>query len=99
SPVDFAEIRGRDPRDPTGAPTLVRELGQAGELADPAPLAALAFKGQIDEAGGTLTFVRVYSGCLRTGDAVLNATKGHLEQIGRLVRMFAHHRPDIPNIS
>ena len=98
SPADFPEIRGRDPRDPTGAPTLVRRLGPAGELADAEPLAALAFKVQIDEAGGTLTFVRVYAGCLRVGDAVLNATKGHLEQIGRLVRMFANHREDIKQI-
>ncbi len=101
SPADFAEIRGRDPRDPTGAPTLVRKLGRdgaPGELADAEPLAALAFKVQIDEAGGTLTFVRVYAGCLRVGDAVLNATKGHLEHIGRLVRMFANHREDIKQI-
>jgi elongation factor G len=98
SPADFAEIRGRDPHDPTGGPTLVRRLGHAGELADAEPLAALAFKVQIDEAGGTLTFVRVYTGCLRVGDAVLNATKGHLEQIGRLVRMFANHREDIKQI-
>ena len=101
SPADFAEIRGRDPRDPTGAPTLVRRLGRdgaPGELADTEPLAALAFKVQIDEAGGTLTFVRVYAGCLRVGDAVLNATKGHLEHIGRLVRMFANHREDIKQI-
>src|SRR4029079_14967576 len=82
SPADFTEVRGRDPRDPTGAPPVVRRI--AGELADQEPLAALAFKVQIDEAGGTLTFVRVYAGCLRVGDAVLNATKGHLEHIGRL---------------
>ena len=98
SPSDFSEVRGRDPQDPTGAPTQVRHLGNAGELADTEPLAALAFKVQIDEAGGTLTFVRVYAGCLRVGDAVLNATKGHLEQIGRLVRMFANHREDIKQI-
>jgi elongation factor G len=42
--------------------------------------------------------VRVYAGCLRVGDAVLNATKGHNEQIGRLVRMFANHREDIRQI-
>jgi elongation factor G len=95
SPADFAEVRGRDPQDPSGAPTLVRKLGSR---ADAEPLAALAFKVQIDEAGGTLTFVRVYAGCLRVGDAVLNATKGHLEQIGRLVRMFANHREDIKQI-
>ena len=95
SPADFAEVRGRDPQDPTSAATEVRKLGPG---ADAEPLAALAFKVQIDEAGGTLTFVRVYAGCLRVGDAVLNATKGHLEQIGRLVRMFANHREDIKQI-
>ena len=39
--------------------------------------------------------MRVYTGVLRAGDAVLNATKGQGEQIGRLVRMFANHREDI----
>ncbi|HEX4422233.1 MAG TPA: elongation factor G [Kofleriaceae bacterium] len=92
SPADFAEVRGREPSDPGSAPTVVRRIG------DQEPLAALAFKVQIDEAGGTLTFVRVYAGCLRVGDAVLNATKGQLEQIGRLVRMFANHREDIKQI-
>jgi elongation factor G len=95
SPADFVEVRGRDPQDPTSAATLVRKLGVH---ADGEPFAALAFKVQIDEAGGTLTFVRVYAGCLRVGDAVLNVTKGHLEQIGRLVRMFANHREDIKQI-
>jgi elongation factor G len=89
APSDFPEVRGRDPQDATAAPTIVRTIG------DEQPLAALAFKVQIDEAGGTLTFVRVYAGTLRTGDAVLNATKGNLEQIGRLVRMFANHREEI----
>jgi elongation factor G len=98
SPADFSEVRGRDPKDPTGAPTQVRRMGKAGELADSEPLAALAFKVQIEEGGGTLTFVRVYAGCLRVGDSVLNATKGHLEHIRGLVRMFANHREDIKQI-
>jgi elongation factor G len=92
SPVDVGEIRGRDPADPTGAPTLVRKIG------DDEPLAALAFKVQNDDQGGQLTFVRVYAGCLRVGDTVLDATKGHLEQIHRLVRMYANHREDIRQI-
>jgi elongation factor G len=62
------------------------------------PLSALAFKVQFDEQGSQLTFVRVYTGCLRVGDSVLNATKGANEQIGRLVRMFANHREDIRQI-
>jgi len=92
SPADVGAVRGRDPGDPSGAPTLSRAIG-----ADQ-PLAAFAFKVQFDEAGGQLTFVRVYAGCLRTGDTVLDATKGHLEQIGRLVRMYANHREDIRQI-
>ncbi len=92
SPADFTQVRGRDPRDPTAAPSLARTIG------DDEPLAALAFKVQSDDHGGQLTFVRVYAGCLRVGDSVLNATKGHLEQIGRLVRMFANHREDIRQI-
>ena len=96
SPADITEIRGRDPGDAAGAPTLARKV--TVETADSEPLAALAFKVQFDDAGGQLTFVRVYTGILRVGDAVLNATKGHNEQIGRLVRMFANHREDIRQI-
>jgi elongation factor G len=92
SPADVATVRGRDPQDPAGAPTLSRTIG------DDQPLAALAFKVQFDESGGQLTFVRVYAGCLRTGDSVLNATKGHLEHVGRLVRMYANYREDIRQI-
>jgi elongation factor G len=62
------------------------------------PLSALAFKVQFDEQGSQLTFVRVYTGCLKVGDSVLNATKGANEHIGRLVRMFANHREDIRQI-
>jgi elongation factor G len=92
SPNDFVEVRGRDVADPAGAPTIVRTIG------DDQPLAALAFKVQSDDHGGQLTFVRVYAGSLKVGDSVLDATKGHLEQIGRLVRMFANHREDIRQI-
>ncbi|MGE5183074.1 MAG: elongation factor G [Acidobacteriota bacterium] len=89
SPADVGTVRGRDPIDPSGAPTLARTIG------DDEPLAALAFKVQFDEAGSQLTFVRVYAGTLRSGDTVLDATKGHLEHVGRLVRMYANYREDI----
>ncbi|MDX2087276.1 MAG: elongation factor G [Kofleriaceae bacterium] len=96
APDDFTEIRGRDvaERDlgATAAPTVVRAIG------DDEPLAALAFKVQYDAQGTQLTFVRVYAGSLKVGDAVLNATKGNLEQIGRLVRMFANHREEIRQV-
>lgn len=67
-------------------------------IGDDEPLAALAFKVQADDAGGQLTFVRVYAGSLRIGDSVLNSTRGQLEQVGRLVRMFANRREDIRTI-
>src|SRR3569623_1350480 len=91
SPLDVggAVVRGRDPQDPAAAPTIVRKVG------DDQPLAALAFKVQSDDNGGQLTFVRVYADCLKVGDAVLNATRGQLEQVGKLVRMFANRREDI----
>ncbi|KAB2898457.1 MAG: GTP-binding protein, partial [Kofleriaceae bacterium] len=63
------------------------------------PLAALVFKVMSDEAARTqLTYVRVYNGRLAVGDTVLNATKGRLEHVGRLVRMYANHREDITEI-
>ncbi|MBA2543190.1 MAG: elongation factor G [Deltaproteobacteria bacterium] len=96
SPSEIGPLRGRDPKDPTAAPTVVRQV-HAAEI-DAAPLAALAFKVQSDDAGGQLTYVRVYTGCLRVGDSVLDATRGHLEQVGRLVRMFANHREDVRQI-
>ena len=74
------------------------EVAGRGRVGDDEPLSALAFKVHYDEAGSQLTYVRVYAGCLRTGDAVLDATKGHLEQIGHLVRMYANHREDIRQI-
>ena len=92
SPDDFVEVRGRSVDDPSGAPTITRTIG------DDEPLAALAFKVQTDENGGQLTFVRVYAGCLKVGDSVLDATKGSLEHIHRLVRMFANHREDIRQV-
>lgn len=91
SPADATELRGRDP-DRIDVP-LVRPLVPATE--NDQPLSALAFKVQSDDAGGQLTYVRVYTGTLRVGDAVLNATRGQLEQVNRLVRMFSNHREDI----
>ncbi len=95
SPIEIGPLKGRDPSDPTAAPTVTRQL--TADTIDTAPLAALAFK-VADDAGNQLTYVRVYTGCLRVGDSVLDATRGHLEQINRLVRMFANHREDIRKI-
>lgn len=66
--------------------------------ADPdAPFAGLAFK-IINDKYGTLTFVRVYSGTLRSGDTVLNTTKEHRERIGRMFQMHADKRAEIKEV-
>ena len=63
--------------------------------ADEAPLAALAFKLISDPYVGHLTFLRIYSGVLPSGSAVLNSTKGVKERIGRLLKMHANKREEI----
>src|SRR5690606_38251611 len=65
------------------------------EADDDAPFAALAFKIATDPFVGTLTFIRVYSGKLESGTAVLNSVKGKRERIGRLVQMHANNREEI----
>ena len=62
---------------------------------DEAPLAALAFKLVSDPYVGHLTFLRVYSGVLPSGSAVLNSTKGVKERLGRLLKMHANKREEI----
>jgi elongation factor G len=65
---------------------------------DDQPLAALAFKIATDPFVGTLTFFRVYSGIMKKGIYILNATKGHQERIGRMVRIHANHREDVDEV-
>ena len=62
---------------------------------DDEPFAALAFKIMTDPFVGSLTFVRIYSGVLQTGTAVLNSVKDQRERIGRMLQMHANHREDI----
>ncbi len=62
---------------------------------DDEPFAGLAFKIMTDPFVGTLTFIRIYSGVLKTGDQVLNSVKGRKEKIGRMLLMHANHREDI----
>ena len=59
------------------------------------PLAALAFKIAADPHLGRLTFVRVYSGVLTTGESVLNSTKGNKERIGKIYQMHANKRQEV----
>jgi elongation factor G len=66
--------------------------------ADPAaPFAGLAFK-IINDKYGSLTFVRVYSGTLKSGDSVQNTTKGHKERIGRMFQMHADKRAEVKEV-
>src|SRR5690554_5512652 len=65
---------------------------------DDAPFAALAFKIATDPFVGTLTFFRVYSGTLSSGDSVLNPVKGKKERVGRMVQMHANDRQEIKEV-
>ena len=66
--------------------------------ADPsAPFAGLAFK-IINDKYGTLTFVRVYAGTLKSGDTVMNTTKDHKERVGRMFQMHADKRAEIKEV-
>ncbi|MEC8600668.1 MAG: elongation factor G [Pseudomonadota bacterium] len=65
---------------------------------DEEPFAALAFKIATDPFVGALTFFRVYSGVLKSGDAVFNAVKGKKERIGRMVQMHSNDRQEINEV-
>lgn len=65
---------------------------------DSAPFAALAFKIATDPFVGTLTFIRVYSGVLKSGDGVYNSVKQKKERVGRIVQMHANSREEIKEV-
>ncbi|CUB03859.1 elongation factor G [Marinomonas fungiae] len=65
---------------------------------DDAPFASLAFKIATDPFVGTLTFIRVYSGVLNSGDAVYNSVKHKRERVGRMVQMHANNRDEIKEV-
>lgn len=90
SPTEVKAIEGiLDDKDETKA---------SREASDEAPFSALAFKIMNDKFVGNLTFVRVYSGVLKQGDAVYNPVKSKRERIGRIVQMHANERQDIDEI-
>ncbi len=70
----------------------------AREADDSAPFASLAFKIATDPFVGTLTFIRVYSGVLSSGDAVYNSVKHKKERVGRMVQMHANNREEIKEV-
>ena len=89
SPAEVPAIRGIDAN--SDAPI-------ERSSSDEEPFAALAFKIMTDPFVGTLTFVRVYSGVLNSGDSVINSQTGNKERIGRLLRMHANAREEVKEI-
>ena len=96
SPVDVPGISDRR-RTKARRTASIRDRRRI--KADPnAPFAGLAFK-IINDKYGTLTFVRVYAGTLKSGDTVMNTTKGHRERIGRMFQMHADKRAEIKEVA
>lgn len=89
SPLDVPPIEGTNPET---------EEVETRPAEDEAPLSALVFKIVTDPYVGRLAFFRVYSGVLRRGATVLNASKDKKERIGRILRMHAEHREDLEEV-
>ena len=89
APTDVPAIKGVNPKT---------DEEEERKSSDDEPFSALAFKIMTDPYVGRLSFFRVYSGTLNTGSAVLNATKGKRERVGRLLQMHANHREDLDTV-
>ncbi|MCK9238095.1 MAG: elongation factor G [Thiopseudomonas sp.] len=90
APTEIPPIKGVHPDN--------EELVDERPADDSAPFSALSFKIATDPFVGTLTFIRVYSGVLSSGDAVLNSVKGKRERVGRMVQMHANDRQEIKEV-
>jgi elongation factor G len=90
SPLDIPPIKGLNPDKPD------QEIIRHSD--DKEPFCGLAFKIMTDPFVGQLTFIRIYSGGLKTGDSVLNSGKTKTERIGRLLKMHANKREEISEI-
>ena len=88
SPVDIPPVQGEDDDG--------NEVSRKAD--DKEKFSALAFKLMTDPFVGQLTFVRVYSGVLNSGDTVYNPTKGKKERIGRILQMHANNREEIKEV-
>jgi elongation factor G len=88
SPVDIPPVAGEDD---SGKPAT-------REASDDQPFSALAFKIMTDPYVGQLTFFRVYSGVIKSGDTVYNPIKGRKERIGRILQMHANQREEIKEV-
>lgn len=89
SPVDIPPVVGINPKT---------EEETTREADDNAPFSALAFKVMTDPFVGQLCFFRVYSGTLKAGSYVMNASKDKRERIGRILMMHANHRSDVDQV-
>ncbi|MET0976744.1 MAG: elongation factor G [Leifsonia sp.] len=85
SPLDVPPVHGLDPR-------TEHELSRRPALDE--PFSALAFKVMSDPYVGKLTYIRVYSGQVKSGDRVVNTTSGKTERMGRILQMHANHREE-----
>ena len=74
------------------------ETVESRESSDDAPFSALAFKIATDPFVGSLTFIRVYSGVLNSGDSVMNSVREKKERVGRLLQMHANSREEIKEV-
>ena len=89
---------------PADVPSIKGHLDDADETqaerhpSDDEPFSALAFKIATDPFVGTLTFIRVYSGVLKSGDTILNPVKGKKERVGRILQMHANSREEIKEV-
>ncbi|MDP1709725.1 MAG: elongation factor G, partial [Candidatus Komeilibacteria bacterium] len=90
SPVDVGAVYGFNPRNP--------EEKIERQPADSEPFSALAFKVAVDPFVGRLIFFRVYSGTVKSGSYIMNASTGDKERLGRIVRMHANHREDVEEV-
>lgn len=89
SPLDVGPARGRNP---------VSDTEDSREALRDLPTSALAFKIMNDPRVGLVTYLRVYSGVLSSGDQLLNTTKDEVEKVGRLVRMHASYREEVQEL-
>ena len=93
APTEIPAIQGVHPDS-----TEENEIHDERPADDNAPFSALAFKIATDPFVGTLTFVRVYSGVLESGQSVINSVKGKKERVGRMVQMHANQRDEIKEV-
>ena len=89
APTDVPDLMGFAPDDESETRNIVRKAE------DTEPFSALAFKIMNDPFVGSLTFTRIYSGALKKGDQMMNATKGKRERVGRMMMMHAINREEI----